>query len=80
MVDKALSKNDEAKAKKERAVFDLFLRLKKYPVLVETIKQSAPDIECEMQDGQKAIFELVTLDSNESSRRLGNFNSNALAF
>jgi hypothetical protein len=72
---RGLSDSDTAKALRERTVFDLFLSLTKYPIDPESITQDAPDIRCTILTGEPATFELVTIDSEESSQEWGNFYS-----
>lgn len=68
-----MSKQDEAKAERQLKVFKLFAQLAQLPV--KTIRQEAPDIFCALRSGEKVTYELVTLDSEQSSQTWGDFHS-----
>ncbi len=67
--------HDAAKAAKELEVFKLFARLTQLPVKSGRIRQDAPDIFCELESGETVTYELVTLDSDQSSRIWGDFHT-----
>jgi hypothetical protein len=69
--------HDAAKAAKELEVFKLFARLTQLRVQWDTVEQKldSPDISCRFENGEAATYELVTLDSEESSQTWGDFHS-----
>ena len=69
--------HDAAKAAKELEVFKLFARLTQLPVRWDTVNQKldSPDIFCRLENGETVTYELVTLDSEESSQTWGDFQS-----
>jgi hypothetical protein len=72
--------NDHLKASRERRVFDLFVQRSGLRVKAETILQSAPDFQCNLEDGQGVSFELMTLDSEDSSRLVSSFHTTGYAW
>jgi hypothetical protein len=74
--------HDVGKAAKELEIFKLFARLTKLPVKVGTIEQKldAPDISCTLENGERATYELVTLDSDQPSQTWGDFYSSSGAW
>jgi hypothetical protein len=66
---------EAAKAAKELAVFKLFAGRIRLPVRPGSIRQDAPDICCELTSGERSTFELVTLDSKQSSKTWGDFDT-----
>ena len=74
--------HDAAKAAKELKVFRLFARLIQLPVRWDTIEQKldSPDISCKLENGEAVTYELVTLDSEQSSQTWGDFHSMAGAW
>jgi hypothetical protein len=69
----AMQNQEAAKAAKELAVFNLFAGRVRLPVMPGSIRQDAPDISCELTSGERITFELVTLDSKQSSKTWGDF-------
>ena len=67
--------NDEPAARAERQVFALFAQLAHLHLKAGTIVQVAPTVECNLMNGQKASFELMTLDSEEPSKRIHSFHT-----
>jgi hypothetical protein len=68
----------ERQAREERVIFERFARASERAtddirIRTDSIRQSAPDIECELESGEHVTFELVTIDSEESSRRTSHF-------
>lgn len=72
--------NDQITASREWQVFDLFVRRSGLPVKAETIVHSAPDVQCSLEDGQGATFELMTLDSEDSPRLISSYHTTAYAW
>jgi len=74
--------HDVGKAAKELEIFQLFARLTKLSVMPGTIEQKldAPDISCTLENGERATYELVTLDSDQSSQTCGDFYSSSGAW
>lgn len=74
--------HDVTKAAKELEVFKLFARLTQLPVRWDTVEQKldSPDITCQLENGESVTYELVTLDSEESSQTWGDFHSMAGAW
>ena len=72
-----MPKHDADKAAKELKVFRLFARLIQLPVRWDTVEQKldSPDISCRLESGEAVTYELVTLDSEQSSQTWGDFHS-----
>lgn len=66
---------EAAKAAKELAVFKFFAGCVRLPVRPGSIRQDAPDISCELTSSERITFELVTLDSRQSLRTWGDFDT-----
>jgi hypothetical protein len=71
----AMWNQEAAKAAKELAVFKLFAGRVQLPAKPGSIRQDAPDISCELTGGERITFELVTLDSKQSSKTWGDFDT-----
>jgi hypothetical protein len=69
----SMRNHDAAKAARELEVFELFARLTQLPVSPSRVRQDAPDIGCELESGETVTYELVTLDSDQSSQIWGDF-------
>ncbi len=79
---KHMPNHDVGKATKELEIFKLFARLTKLSVKPGTIEQKldAPDISCTLENGERATYEIVTLDSDQSSQTWGDFYSSSGAW
>jgi hypothetical protein len=75
-----MQNQNAVKAAKELEVFKLFARRTQLPVRPGSIRQDAPDISCELANGETVTYELVTLDSEQSSRAWGDFYSTSGAW
>jgi hypothetical protein len=73
-------KHDEAQARQELEVFNLFVRRAQLRVRPETIMQTEPDILCTLENGETLRMELVQLDSQKSLRRVSHFLTSGAAW